>query len=161
MKKRIALLGLALCTTLATATFAQTKDTTKTDRKKLDCYFAGSMSTSTGDNFNQNTYAGVELGVCAKNMMFGFATGRGNLDFTSDQTENYWYEIKSYASMPVGSVKAFVVAGWGQYYKTTHSFIEYGAGASYSIKKFDLSITVSNWDRVVYISPGVCFNFGL
>lgn len=63
--------------------------------------------------------------------------------------------------MPIGSIKGFVVAGWGQYYSTTHSFIEYGVGASYSIKNFDLGITASNWDRVVYVTPGICYNFSV
>lgn len=149
---------LLIAMTMFTLSFIAQTDSTK---KKLDCYIGTSLSTSTGNNFNQNTYAGIEVGVCAKNMMFGYATGRGNLDFTSDMTENYWGEIKAYACLPVGSVKAFVIGGWGQYYKTTHSFIEYGVGAAYSVKKFDLSITVSNWDGVMYVSPGVCFNFGL
>jgi hypothetical protein len=152
--KRLLIIALSIFTL---SSFAQTDST----KKKLDCYLAGSLSTSTGNNFNQNSYAGIELGVCAKNMMFGYATGRGNLDFTSDMTENYWGEIKAYACHQFGSVKGYVLGGWGQYYKTTHSFIEYGGGASYSVKKFDLSITVSNWDNVWYISPGVCFNFGL
>ena len=157
--KKLILIAFSL---FAVTAFSQSKnDTTKCCKKGLDMYLSTGLSTSTNDNFNQGTYAGLEIGVCAKNMMFGFASGRGNLDFTTDMTENYWYEVKAYACHQFGAVKGFVVGGWGQYYKTTHSFIEYGAGASYSIKKFDLSITVSNWDRVVYISPGVCFNFSL
>ncbi len=154
--KKVGLLIALVAFTMGS--FAQT-DSTKS--KGLDMYLGGSLSTSTGNNFNQNTYAGVELGVCAKNMMFGYATGRGNLDFTSDMTQNYWGELKAYACLPIGSVKAFILGGWGQYYTSTHSFIEYGIGASYSVKKIDLSVTVSNWDGVVYISPGLCWNFHL
>jgi len=130
--------------------------------KGLDCYFAGSLSTTNGTNFNQSTYAGLELGVCAKNMMFGYASGRGNIDFSMpDASTNYWGEIKAYATKPVGDVKCFFVAGWGQYYGTTHSFVEYGAGFTYSVKKFDLGLTVSSWDNLVYVSPGITYNFHL
>ncbi|MFN8394610.1 MAG: hypothetical protein U0176_08065 [Bacteroidia bacterium] len=130
-------------------------------KKHLNCYVAGSFSTSVNDNFKQGSYAGVELGVCLKNLMFGVATGRGNLDFSTDRLQDYWFEVKAYACLPIGAVKGFVVAGWGQYYDTKHSFIEYGVGAAYSVKQFDFSMTVSNWDRVVYLSPGVAFNFAL
>ena len=108
MKKliTIALLAVTFCATSQT-------DSTK---KHLDCYIGGSFATATNDNFNQGSYAGMEVGVCAKNMMFGFASGRGSLDFSSDATQNYWYEIKAYACLPIGSVKGYAVAGWGQYY---------------------------------------------
>ncbi len=134
---------------------------TDSSKKQLNCYVSGSLSTSTGNNFSQSNYAGLELGVCAKNMTFGFASGRGNLDFSSDMIQNYWYELKTSASKQVGDVKCFVLAGWGQYYNTTHSFIEYGAGFSYSINKFDLCIQVSNWDKIVYVSPGIAYNFNI
>lgn len=159
MKKLLLIIMIAVGITAS----AQT-DSTKSccsKPKSLDLYVSTGLSTATGNNFNQSTYAGVEIGVCRENVMFGFASGRGNLDFTSDMTENYWYEAKVYATKQIGVVKGFVVAGWGQYYKTTHSFIEYGAGISYSIKKVDLCLTVSNWDNIVYVSPGICFNFSL
>ena len=153
--KTIILIAFALVTI---GSQAQTDST----RKTLNCYISGSFSTSTNDNFNQGSYAGLELGVCAKNLMFGVASGRGNIDFSSeDRIENYWYEIKAYACIPIGSVKGYALAGWGQYYKTTHSFIEYGIGAAYSVKQFDFSLTISNWDKVVYFTPGVTYNFGL
>lgn len=148
---------LVLFTAVAMGVYAQADST----KKQLDCYVAGSFSTSVNDNFKQGSYAGVELGVCVKNLMFGLASGRGTLDFSTNSIQDYWYEVKAYACMPIGAVKGFVVAGWGQYFDTHHSFIEYGLGAAYSVKQFDFSLTVSNWDRVTYLSPGVTFNFGL
>ena len=79
--------------------------------------------------------AGLELGVCLKNLMFGVASGRGNLDFSTTGIQDYWFEVKAYACLPIGAVKGFAVAGWGQYYGTNHSFIEYGVGAAYSVKQ--------------------------
>lgn len=72
---------------------------------------AGSLSTSVNDNFKQGSYAGIEVGVCLKNLMFGVATGRGNLDFSTDGIQNYWYEVKAYACLPIGAVKGYAVAG--------------------------------------------------
>jgi hypothetical protein len=69
--------------------------------------------------------------------------------------------LKAYACLPIGAVKGFALAEWWQYYGTKHSFIEYGVGAAYSVKQWDFSLTVSNWDRVVYVSPAVTFNFSL
>lgn len=123
-------------------------------------YLGVSFSTSTGDNFKTNSYAGAEAGIGIENLMFGVAVGRGNLDFSSsDNIQNYWYELKGYVSQPIGSVRGFAVAGWGQYFDTGHSFIEYGLGAAYSVGKFDIALTVSNWDKVVYVTPGICYNF--
>ncbi len=128
-------------------------------KREITPYLSTSFSTSTGDDFKLNSYYGVETGIGVKNLMFGLAGGRGNIDYSSDNIRNYWYEIKTYASVPIGSVRGFVVIGWGQYFKTGHSFLEYGAGAAYTIKRFDISLTVSNWDKVVYVTPGVCYNF--
>ncbi len=134
---------------------------TDTTKKSLDCYISGSLSTSNGNNFNSNSYAGIEIGVCVKNITLGLASGRGNLDFSSELIQNYWYEIKTSVSKPIGNVKCFILAGWGQYYNTTNSFIEYGAGFSYSIKNIDLCLQVSNWDKITYVSPGIAYNFSI
>lgn len=94
--------------------------------------------------------------------MFSIASGRGNLDFSSsDASSNYWFEVKSYAYIPIGNINCYVLGGWGQYINTTHSFIEYGVGASYSIKNIALSVAVSNWDNYTYISPGITYNFSV
>ena len=127
-------------------------------------YISGCLSMSTGDNFNQSAYPSLELGACFKNFCFGFNSGRLNIDkspFNGEKIENYYYELKSSVSFPLGAFKGYVVAGWGQYYNSTHSFIEYGGGVVYSIKKIDLMIQVSNWDRTVYVSPCIAYNFSL
>ena len=155
--KKVLVLGMSLLT-LSTC-FAQ--DSLKPKKEPLNCYASGFFATSTGNNFNAASYAGVEVGVGFKNVQFGISSGRGNLDKTigAENVSNYWYEAKTYATFPLGNVKGFVVAGWGQYYNSTHNFIEYGGGIVYSIKNVDLMLQVSNWDGVVYVSPGIAYNF--
>jgi hypothetical protein len=155
--KKILLIAMSIFTM---ATFGQT-DTTK-KHKQLDCYVSGFFATSTGNKIGDASYAGVEAGIGFKNIGFGLSSGRGSLAAAQKETSNlYWYEIKTYAYIPVGSIKCFIIAGWGQYYNTTQSFIEYGAGFSYSVKKFDLGMTISNWNNAWYVSPGVTYNFSL
>ncbi len=144
---------------IALSTFAQTDST----KKSLDCYFAGSVSMSTGDNFKQNSYPSLELGVCVKNMTFGFNAGRMNIDkslFGGERIDNYYYELKTAVYFPIGSIKGFAVAGLGQY-NPHHVFIEYGGGFVCSINKIDLIMQVSSWDNMVYLSPGIAYNFSI
>ena len=153
--KKVLIIAL---TSFTLNSYAQTDSTKK---KSLDCYFAASVSMSTGDNFKQNSYPSIELGVCFKNIAFGINTGRFNFDespYGVEKYDYYYYELKTVAYFPLGSLKGYAIAGWGQY-KPNHSFIEYGGGFVYSIKKFDLIMQVSNWDRIVYLSPGIAYNF--
>lgn len=134
---------------------AQT-DTTKS----FNFYVAASLSTTNGNDFALNSFASIELGLCVKNFNIGGLVGRGDLNFAkTDDISNYWYEIKIAASRPFGSAKCFILAGWGQYFNTGQSFIEYGGGLSYSISKFDLCLQVSNWNKTFYVSPGIAYNF--
>jgi len=136
-------------------------DSVKHDRS-IDCYVSCFIATTDGDEFLVDTYAGIELGVCVKNFNFSISGGRENIDFShADALSNYWYELKIAAYKSFGSLKVFVLTGWGRYLNSKHSFIEYGGGLSYNIGKFDLSMQVSRWDNIVYIAPGVCFNFNM
>ena len=150
-----------LLTAFSLSSFAQTEPA----KKSLNCYASGSLSMATGDNFKQNSYPSIELGIFATdNLSFGFNTGRLNLDkspYSGEKIQNYYYELKSSASFPIGSIRGFVVGGWGQYYDSNHSFIEYGGGIYYSVKKFDFVLQVSNWDKTTYLSPGIVYNFKL
>lgn len=132
--------------------------------KSLDCYVAGGISMSGGNNFKQNSYPSLELGVYFKNLAVAFNMGRSNFDkstFGSEKIDNYYYELKTIAYFPIGGIKGYVIGGMGQYYNSAHSFIEYGGGIVYSISKVDLILQVSNWDRQVYLSPGIIYNFKL
>jgi hypothetical protein len=139
---------------------------TDTLKKKngLDCYVSGFFATSTGNNIKQASYAGVEAGVCLKNFMVGLSTGRGNLykpAGQSDNINNYWYEVKTYGTMPIGVLKGSIIMGWGQFYKTTQYFIEYGVGLSYSAKAFDFGLCATNWDNAWYVAPEITYNFNV
>jgi len=150
-----------VCFTIVLLSISSYAQPDSTKKKSLDCYFAGSVSMSTGDNFKQNSYPSLELGVCHKNLAFGLNLGRLNFDespYVIEKIDNYYFELKSMAYFPVGSLKGYVIAGWGQY-KPDHSFIEYGGGIAYSIKNIDLVLQISNWDRIVYLSPGIAYNF--
>lgn len=145
---------------LSLGLFAQ--DPPKSKHFTLDGYVSGSISTSTGDNFKQNTYPSIEVGVCKNNISFGFNTGRLNLDkspYKDENIHNYYYELKASASFSLGSIKGYGIIGWGQYYDSRHSFLEYGGGFVYSIKHIDIVLQVSSWDRQMYLSPGIVYNF--
>ena len=135
------------------------------ENKSVDMYVAACLSTSTGDDFNQNSYPSIELGVYLKDVTVAFNTGRSNIDespWNDERIENYYYELKAIRSFPIENVTAYVVFGWGQYYNSTHSFIEYGGGLVYPVsKKVDFMLQVSNWDNIVYLSPCVGYNFSV
>jgi hypothetical protein len=131
--------------------------------KSLDCYFAGGISTSTGDDLKQSTWPSAELGVCFKAVSFGLNVGRFNFDkspYAGEKIDNYYYEVKTIACFPICSIKGFVMAGWGQY-KPTHSFVEFGGDIVYSVKRFDLIVQVSNWNGILNVSPGIAYNFSI
>lgn len=149
---------------IAFGLFAMSSFAQDSKPKSLDCYVAGSVSMPSGNNFKQDAYPSLEVGVCKKNFMFGLSSGRLNFDtspYGKEKADNYYYELKTYASFPIGEIKGFVVAGWGQVFNSNHTFIEYGGGLVYSIKKVDLIVQVSSWDGKVYLSPGIAYNFSL
>lgn len=158
MKKQ--LLIIFLIASVAT-TFSQKIDSTK---KTLDCYVSLSASAPTSDNFKQNGYPSFEFGISCKNMMFGINTGRMSFDkspYVGENIKNYYSEIKMMTMFPIGPIKGYVLGGIGEYYESTHMFIEYGGGIDYSVGKFDLTLQVSNWNQIVYLSPGITYNFSI
>jgi hypothetical protein len=142
------------------ALFAQNKP--DTSLKTIDCYVAGSVSVPTGNSFKQDAYPSFEFGINCKNMTFGINTGRMSFDkspFNGEKIDNYYSEIKMMTSFPIGQIKGYIVGGWGMYYNSSHEFIEYGAGVVYSVNKIDFMLQVSNWNQIVYLSPGIAYNF--
>lgn len=122
-------------------------------------YVSGSLSTSTGDSFETSTYPSLELGLFKKNFSFGAVAGRSNLDFSiKDDSKNYYLEGKTAATTQIGAIKGFVMFGYGMYINTSHGFIEYGGGIIHSIKQVDVSVQVSNFDRINYVSLGLTYN---
>ena len=155
---------LFLITIASLALNISNAQTDSSKHKPLDCYVAGSLSMSTGDNFAASSYPSFEFGFCWKNMAFGLNTGRMSLEkspYDGEQIENYYSEIKTNIYFPIGPIKGYVVTGWGQYYNSKHSFIEYGGGIVRSIGKFDLMLQVSSWNQCMYLSPGIAYNFSI
>jgi hypothetical protein len=150
---------IAILLLFSIASYSQNVD----QKKHLNSYVSASLSMSGGDNFKLNSYPSLEVGAFATdNLSFGLNIGRLNLDkspYSCEKLDNYYYELKSSATFPLGSIKGFIVGGWGQYYNTT--FLEYGGGIIYSVNKFDFVLQVSNWDKATYLSPGIVYNFQL
>lgn len=143
--------------------YAQTS-TPEPKAKSLDCYAAGSLSMSTGNDFKMSSYPSLELGISRGNTAFGFNSGRSNLGkspYAGENIKNYYGEAKVMVYFPIGSIKGYVIGGLGAYYNSNHSFIEYGGGVVRSVGKIDLMLQVSNWDQIVYLSPGIAYNFSI
>jgi len=155
MKKLFTIIALLI----ATVTFAQSEDSTQT---KITGYASVSVSVTNGDNFLNTSYGSVEGGIMCKNFGLGLVLGRGTLagmGKSTDNIKNYFYEIKTSASYPIGILSGNIILGYGGYINTIHNFIEYGVGMSYSVRKMGYGVTYSNWDGVNYITPCITLNF--
>jgi len=147
-----------MCLVVTCTTFGQSNDSTKT---KTSGYISAGISLTNGDNFKSNSYSSIEAGIMRDNITLGGIFGRGSLSGinSSDNIKNYFYEIKTTASYPVGSVSGSILFGYGGYFNTTHNFIEYGVGITYNKGKMGYGVTYSNWDGVNYVTPSITFNF--
>ena len=159
--KKVILLAF---TCLITLTATSQNDTTKVKEKtKLTGYTSLGFSTSNGNDFNAASYVAVEAGAMYGNVSLGAIFGRGNLvgfGKKNDVLGNYYYEFKAAGYVPIsGPLSANVIFGWGGYFNSNHRLIEYGAGLSYTVRKFGYGVTYSNWDGVNYVTPSITFNF--
>lgn len=153
MKKILTIIYLLTATSL----FAQ--DSTKTP---INGYISYGLSLSNGNDFLTNTYTGLEGGIMYKNFGAGLVFGRGSLKGLGgkqDNLSNYFYEVKTFASYPIGAISGSVLFGYGGYLNSNHNFIEYGVGISYAVGKFQYGATYSNWDGVNYVTPNITYNF--
>jgi hypothetical protein len=115
------------------------------------------------------SYFGFEAGVTHKNLGLGLVLGRGSFsgidkDFSgvnkgSDLRGNYFAEVKSTVTQPVGNVNVTALFGYGTYFTSDRTFIEYGVGMSYSVNKFAYGMSYSNWDGVNFVTPNITYNF--
>ena len=157
------LLPLALIF-ISLSMFSQKADTTKS-KIPFTGYVCASMPMSNSNhNFASSSFASVEGGFCYSNMQFGLALGRGSLAGfkmgEQDNLQNYYYEVMMYPSFPLGILTGNLIMGYGGFFDSKIMFIEYGAGASYSLnKKVSFGMSCFNWNSVNFISPGITFNF--
>ena len=160
MKK---ILTLALICLISTVTFAQTDSTSCCKKKSpITGYLSYGLSVTNSSDFNSSSYTGLEGGIMKENFGLDLVFGRGSLKglgSSTDNIQNYFYEVKTFASYPIGNVSGSFILGYGGYIDTPHMFIEYGAGLCYNIGKVGLGATYSNWDGVNYITPSITLNF--
>lgn len=112
--------------------------------------------------FRNKNYMGLEGGVCYGNLGLGLVLGRSFLQGTfasDDHISNYFTEVKSTVTQPVGNVNVTALFGYGCYLGTKRNFIEYGVGMSYSVNKFAYGMSYSNWDNNNYVTPSITYNF--
>jgi hypothetical protein len=108
------------------------------------------------------SYFGLEGGVTHDNLGLGLVLGRGSfsgIGEDSDLLGNYFAEIKSTVTQPVGNINVTALFGYGTYFTSDRTFIEYGVGMSYSVNKFAYGMTYSNWDGVNFVTPNITYNF--
>lgn len=154
---------IALCVITSLSAFSQA-DSTKSccHKPAISGYMSASISVTNGTDFKMSSYPALEGGIMYENLTFGVAAGRGNLSGigkSDDVLSNYWGEAKVYASFPIGKVNGSVIFGYGAYFNTSHNFIEYGVGVSYTAGKLGYGVSCTSWDNTVYISPSLTLNF--
>ena len=170
--KKLLSLALLLCTTV---TFAQTelgditdemfkgeskKDTVKTfeteEGPSLSYYAAAGLSMSNNQlgDFKGTSYPSVELGVMVENVAVGLVGG-----FSSLEDYSLWGEIKTAIYFPLGAVDGYAVMGYGTYFNSPATFIEYGGGISYAPDNVGFFLQTTKWDGIWYLTPGLCINF--
>lgn len=148
-----------ICAVVTLTTIAQNNDSTK---KLISGYASIGLSITNTYNFKMSSYTTAESGINYKNIGVGLIIGRGSLDGIASETDNivnYFYELKTTSSFPIGMVNGSVLFGYGSFFNSSNKFIEYGFGVSYSINKMGYGITYSNWNSVNYITPSITFNF--
>lgn len=121
-----------------------------------------SNETADSTRFSVRNYMGLEGGVCYGNLGLGLVLGRSFLQGTfasDDHINNYFTEVKSTVTQPVGNVNVTALFGYGCYLGTKRNFIEYGVGMSYSVNKFAYGMSYSNWDGVNFVTPNITYNF--
>jgi hypothetical protein len=149
-----------ICLFLVTNTFAQNSaDTTK---PKVTGYLSIGLSVTNSSDFLTSSYTGLEGGIMYRDFGTGLVFGRGSLrglGSDSDDITNYFVEGKVSYSHTFKMVTFTPFFGYGGYINTKHKFIEYGIGASYTIKNISIGVAFSNWDETNYLTPNITYNF--
>lgn len=155
MKKIITLVSLVYLVTISLAQSDSVKS-------KTSVYTSVGLSVSTGNNFLTSSYPSIEGGIMRDNLCLGIVLGRGNflgMGKSDENISNYFYEGKTTACFPIGSLSGSIIFGYGGYFKTQHMFIEYGGGVSYSCGKLSYGVACTNWDGITYVTPNITINF--
>lgn len=128
------------------------------DDKKVSGYLSSGVSIPGGSqDFKSRSYASIESGICYQNLSAGFVLGRASLDEANFR--NMFWEVKTSPSVWISPVFGYAVLGYGAYMDYKKSFLEYGVGISYPVKKTSYFAQITNWDEINYISLGLTYNF--
>jgi len=161
--KRVILIALTMFAFIGTSNAQDTMDGSSVEKSGVDVYVAAglSMSNTYDTTFAYASYPSIELGIMKNNWSLGLVAGRGNNVYSvKDDISNYWWEVKTALSFPVGKFSGYGLLGIGNYMSTKRMFIEYGAGFSYMpTDHIGIFSQVSNWDGTWYITPGLSYTF--
>ena len=119
-------------------------------------YLSGSISIPNTNDFKNNAFPSIELGIMNKNISYGLNVGTSNLN-----SKIVYTELKTSAYTNLNRCNGYILFGLGTYLNNFNTlFIEYGIGISYSLNtRFDYTAQISNWDKVNYLSLGINYNF--
>jgi hypothetical protein len=157
-----------ICLLATTLSFSQNESNViygkpqEKEKTSFTGYVSYALSMTNSSEFKTTSYTGVEGGFMYDNIGAGLIFGRGSLKGLGSNSDNigqYFYEVKTSASMPIGKLTGNVIFGYGGYFNSSHNFIEYGAGVTYNYKQIGYGVTCSNWDGVTYVTPSVTYNF--
>lgn len=113
-------------------------------------YSSLSFSTSSTDDIRLGSYLSCEVGRSWENLSLGLVVGSSDLNFYQ-----YWWEAKTSISFPLGKRSGYLLGGFGNYFGTDRTFIEYGIGFMNPInKRLGIFIQGSSWDEKLYLSVG-------
>jgi len=161
--KKVILIALTMFAFIGTSNAQSTCCSKDTVNSGVDVYVAAglSMSNTYDTTFAYTSYPSIEVGIMKNNWSLGLVLGRGNNVFrTKDDISNYWWEVKTALSFPMGKFSGYGLLGIGNYMSTKRLFIEYGVGFSYMpTDHIGIFSQVSNWDGVWYITPGISYTF--
>lgn len=111
------------------------------------------------DSIAQSSFPQVEVGRYYGNVSFALNLGRRDLAAREETaSEDYYFEAKAAASIPVGWVDMYATVGLGSYFGTSYLFSEYGWGITFPLgdRGWSLSTQASRWDGAPYLST--CIN---
>lgn len=165
MKKLV----LSLAALLGTVVMSAQEVKTAPVAQSITTHFV-SVSTSIPTVSNAKAYPSIEFGHTTNDVSYSLVFGRGDFDkmFSGgDNIKDYYLEYKIVPSTTIGRMTFGAVIGAGTY--LGHSaksnnmrqpfFGEIGGVASYSIKKFSVGVSFTNWDGLNFLTPSITYNY--
>jgi hypothetical protein len=126
-----------------------------------------SLNFSAPTDGSSHSYPSIEFGHTTNDVSYSLVYGRGdfkNMFGHSDNLKNYFIEYKIVPSTTIGKMTFGFVVGAGTYLGKTADrnytyFGEIGGVASYSINKFSVGTSFTNWANNWYLTPTLTYNY--